>query len=88
VARARASCEGWKLQFWPLDEKRNKKIWETYAEFSRKPLCMVMRSVGEEMMMMGWLLSVVACKAWICSGSFGCISRGALHALGFGSVNG
>ena len=41
-----------------MGEQRRKRIWETYAESSRKrlTLCMVMRAVGDdEMMMMGWL---------------------------------
>ena len=75
MVRARGFCGGSKLLLGGLNEKRNKKIRETYVEISRKRLrlYMVMREVGKEMMMMGWLSPV---KRWICSGSFGCMSRG------------
>jgi len=65
VAGAQPSREGSKLHFWRLDQKK-KRIWETYAEFSRKrlTLCMVMRAVGKEMMIMGLLLPA---KQWVCS---------------------
>ena len=59
VARARASCEGSKLHFINVSEIRMEGgCKETYEESSRKrlTLCMVMRAVGEdEMMMIGWL---------------------------------